>query len=401
MLLALALAAPAFAGEHGKEAPAVTPIVGPATPFSDMMLDVQRMQARMAKGDKAAYGQQSERMKAVGAAIAAAGPEAFKLKAERDAVIVYLLSGGQPKYIGKIVERGDFPAPERDLLRGASGYATGRQTDAEALLTYNPLAESLRLGSQLAYAQSVLMTPKDAQKSIGLLDLARLLAPGTLIEEAALRREILLVGDRRDSDRVAFLSRQYVERYGKSIYADNFVRGLSTAAVRYDLCANLSDLAKFRALLELSQPEQARAFLLAVARASVLLGRFEVASQAAAFALKTAAPGSDDEARGRLYDVVSRFPRIKPADAQAAFAAIAQDKLSPTDRNLLSAATYVDARLYDMPTLTAYADTWREALVAAARSPDLPQDDESAAVTIRRAAAALATADALGRKDKP
>ena len=399
LVLALALVGPALAGEHGKEAPPVTPIVGPATPFSDMMLDVQRIQARMAKGEKAAYDEQRERMKAVGAALAGAGADAFKVKAERDAVVVYLLSGGMPKNTAKIAERGDFPAIERDLLRGAAGYAAGRQSDAEAMLTYNPREESLRLGSQLAYAQSVLVTAKDARKAIDLLDLARLLAPGTLIEEAALRREILLVGDLRDSDRVAFLSRQYVQRYGKSIYADNFVRGLSTTAVRYDLCANLTDLAKFTALLALSQPEQARSFLLAVARASVLLGRFDVASQAAAQALKTAAPGSDDEARGRLYDVASRFARMPSAEAKAAFAAIAQDKLEPADRKLMSAAGYVEARLYEMPSLAVYADTWREALAAAARSPDLPQDSDPAAVTIRNAAAALAAAAALGGKE--
>ncbi len=400
LMLAFApLVVPALAGEPAAKDPP-KPITGPATPLSDMVLDVQRMQARMAKGDKEAYGEQRTRMKAIGAAIAAASPDAFKVKAERDAVVVYLLSGGQRRDIAKIMERGDFPGAERDLLRGAAGYASGRQKDAVALLPFDPRAESLRLGSQLAYAQSVLLTPQDARKSLELLDLARLLAPGTLIEEAALRREILLVGDLRDGDRVAFLARQYVERFGKSIYAGNFVQGLAVAVAKFDLCDNPADLAKFSALLELVEPEQARAFLLAVARASMLLGRLDVASLAARRVLKIAEPKSADAARAQLYDVISRFPAMAAGEADSAFAAIMPAKLSPADRDLFAAASFVEARLYDMPPLAAYADTWREASVAAARSPDQPQGAlDDATATIRRAVAALAAGEAVAGQD--
>ena len=401
-LLALALAAlaaPALAGE-GASKPAPTPIIAPPTPFCDMMLEVQRFQARMAQGDRAAYQEQREKMRAIGAEIAAARPDAFKLKAERDAVVVYLLSGGQPRDIAKILERDDFPPAERDLLRGAAGYTGGRETEAEKLLSYDPKAQSLRLGSQLAYAESVLVTPKDPRKALDLLDLARLLAPGTLIEEAALRREILLVGDLRNPGRVAFLARQYVERFGKSIYASDFVHSLAAIAIRFDLCATLSDLGKFSALLALTRPEQARTFLLAVSRDSVLRGRFDVAAKSAQEAARTAAPGSVDEARARLYDVISRFPKMAESDAQAAFARVALDKLAPADRALYSAATWVDARRNDLPPLADYEESWREAAVAAARSPDLPLATlDPVTATIRRADAALNAGEAIVAKE--
>jgi len=396
------LASPAVAGEgERKGAPPPTPIVGPPTPLSDMMIDVQRLQARMAQGDKEAYTEQRAKLKAAGEAIAAAGPEAFKSRIERDAVAIYLLSGGQPRDVLKIVERGDFPGAESDLLRGAVGYALGRQSDAEKLLPFDPNAQSLRLGGQLAYAQSVLLTPKDAKKSLELLDLARLLVPGSLTEEAALRREILLVGDLRDPDRVAFLARQYVERYGKSIYAGNFVQGLAQTANKYDLCANLASLDKFTALLELLTAEQRRAFLLDIARASVVLGRFDVASQAARRSLTSATPGSNDEARARLYDVVSRFPQMDEEQQMAAFAAVDPTKLSAADSNLLAAGQALRQRMYEPPPLAAFDDIWREASVADARSPDLAETSDPAAVTIRRAVAALAAADALVGKDTP
>ena len=50
LMILLALASPALAGE-GQTKPTPTPIVGPPTPFSDMMLDVQRLQARIDASD--------------------------------------------------------------------------------------------------------------------------------------------------------------------------------------------------------------------------------------------------------------------------------------------------------------------------------------------------------------
>jgi chemotaxis protein MotC len=397
-LALVALAGPAAAGEGGakRDAPAITPIVGPPTPFSDMMLDVQRLQARMAHGDRQAYADQRARMKAIGAALAAADSKAFQVKAEREAVVLYLLSGGQPKYVADIEERGDFPEAERDLLTGAEGYTLGRQDDAEKLLPYDARTQSLRLGSQLAYAQSVLLTSKDPKKALALLDLARVLAPGSLIEEAALRRQIILVGDLHDPDRVAFLARQYVERFGNSLYAGDFVRTLATTAIHFDLCATPADFAKFVALLELAPPEQARAFMLAISRASLLLGRLEVAAVSAQGALKKSEAGSPDAARARAYDLLSRFPKMSEDQYGAALAAIAVDKLPAPDRDLLAAAGYLRDRLYELPPLAVYEDAWREMSVAAARSPDLPKDDSPAAVTIRRADAALVKSEALG-----
>jgi len=400
LLLAAALAVtPACAGEGESKAPPVTPILGPPTPLSNIVMDVQRLQARQAQGDKTAYPLSRERIKEAGKAIAAAKSEEFKIPEERAAVIAYLLSGGQPRDVAGIVERGDFPADEQDLLRGAVGYVAGKQDQAEALLSYDAGKVSLRLAGQLAFAQSVLTTPKDARKALALLDAARVLSPGTLVEEAALRREILLVGDLRETERVAFLARQYVERYGRSLYAGDFVATLAKTAIRFDLCATVADLAKFDALLTLTPPEGARTFLLAVSRASLPLGRFDVAAEAAADALKSAPAGSSDEMRARLYRLAARFPKQPEIEALAAFAAVPEDKLSPQDHALFKAAAFTHGWTYESPPNAINDDSFREARIAAARSPSMARSGDAVATTIGRAAAAIAQAEALGSKD--
>ncbi len=401
LLLAAALAAtPSLAAEgESKAPPPVTPISGPATPLSDAVMDVQRLQARLAQGDKAAYALSRDRLHEVGKAIAVAAPDAFKIHEERMAVIAYLLSGGSPRDVGKIVERGDFPADEQDLLRGAVGYVAGKQAQAEALLPYDASKMSLRVAGQLAFAQSVLTTAKDPRKALDLLDMARLLAPGTLVEEAALRREILLVGDLRQTSRVAFLARQYLERYGRSLYAVDFVSTLAKTAIRSDLCATLDDLAKFEALLAMTPPETARAFMLAVSHASLPLGRFDVAAAAAAEVLKTAAADSPEALSATVYRLAARFPKLNEVEALAAFSAVPEDKLTPEDRALFKAAAYAHGWLYETPPNAIYDESYREARIAAARSPDLPPPTDPASLTIGRAADAIAQAEALGPKE--
>ena len=48
------------------------------------------------------------------------------------------------------------------------------------------------------------------------------LVPGTLVEEAALRREIFLAGQIDNADRFETLAIQYLRRFRHSIYAGNF-----------------------------------------------------------------------------------------------------------------------------------------------------------------------------------
>ena len=71
-----------------------------------------------------------------------------------------------------------------------------------------------------------------------MLDRARLLAPGTLVEEAALRRSIAVAAKLGDAKRFLRLSEQYVRAYLRSPYAsqfaDAFVAGVVTLNATID-----------------------------------------------------------------------------------------------------------------------------------------------------------------------
>ena len=323
----------------------------PERTISQMVSELQRLQVQMALGDKAAYALQRDRLRTIGASILAARAETWKDKSETDAAVAYVLSGGQPRVIAQLLEKGVVPAGEERLLRGAEAYVSGNQAEAESLLDgIDPAKASLKFAGQLAFAQSVLKTTSDPKRAIALLDLARLMSPGGLVEEAALRREIILLGDQRVGDRVVDLVRQYMTRFGHSIYAEDFIQGLASTAIRHGLTDDLPSLEKFRSLLSMVAPEVRRNFLMTVARAQTLNGRTEVAAAAARAALSEAPSGSPDEARARLFEAAAQ---ILTADYDAGvetLKSIDRSRLGKPDQALLTAVTFAAAHLRDPPT---------------------------------------------------
>jgi len=405
--LALALAlGPALAGEGGKKAPPPTPLPATPHPISDMLFDLQSLQARMAAGDKSAYPKQAEKIRAIGEAILAENPDNWKNKEEVEAAAAFLLGGGQPRVIQKLIESNAIPAEQNNLMRGALAYVIGRSLEAEALLVdIDPHSVSLRLGGQLAFAQAVLLTARAPERAIERLDLARLLAPGSLVEEAALRREILMTGDRHDGERVIALARQYATRYAHSIYADNFIQGLAASSVKYGLIDDLDSLRKFEEMLSLVPPPRRLEFLLNVARGETLTGRYEVAGAAADDALGQLPAGAPEEPAARFYSAAARTLGPDYEAALAELRAVDRARLSAADQALWAATLRTALHLRDEPSDAQYREADRENRVAAMRSPTpliLDQQDPIGA-TIRLGDATLAKSDVLlgGPKKDP
>ena len=369
----------------------------PEPTIADAMSGLQILQAQMAQGDKAAYAAQPERLRAIGAAIAAANPEIWKDKTQTDAAIAYVLSGGEPRVIAHLLALGAVPKSQEPLMRGALAYAAGRAREAEALLgDLDAKKTSLRLAGQLAFAQSVLTTGKDPKRAVALLDLARLLAPGGLVEEAALRREILLVGDQRDGDRAAFLARQYVSRFGHSIYADNFIEGLATTTARFGLCNDMASLQKFVGLLALVTPAQRRGFLMTLAREQTLNGKFDVAGAAAHEALQYAA-SAGDEALATLLEAAAKISGADYEGGLEALKSVDSSKLARPDQELLAAVSFAAEHMHDPPSEAALARAVRESPQSEVTPKPDGAEGASIAETIKQAEGLLQRSAALGR----
>ena len=146
----------------------------------------------------------------------------------------------------------------------------------------------VRVAGQIAFARSVLETKRDPKAAVGLLDWARLLAPGGLVEEAALRREIAILAEARNAPRAARLTGQYAIRFGASLYATDFFHELARSIGRSGLLEDPADYALFSRAASALAADRRLDFLLTLARAAIVNGRFKAASAAAAEALRGA-----------------------------------------------------------------------------------------------------------------
>ena len=353
--------------------------------LSPMVDNLQRLQVRIAAGDKAAYAAEPAQLRTIGAAIAAVAPERWKQKNEAIAAIVYVLSGGQPRDVAKALQAGALPKPEETLMRGALLYATGHEREAGALIgAIDPRNLDARIAGQFAYALGVMEIPRNAKKAFGLLDLARLLAPGGLVEEASLRREILLAGENKDIDRVAMFSRQYLTRFGGSIYAVNFLKGFAATVVRLNLIDSLDSLEKFQRSARSMSAENRGGFLLAVARSELENGKFDVAEGAAVGALRETSNDSADETRGRFYQAAARLLGGQFDDGSGELGKIASSRLDAGDRAMFAAVKDLAAHLHETP-----APTGGEREIRTDGAP-APGDSDPAGKTIELAEAAMA-----------
>ena len=359
--------------------------------ISDLIDDLQRIQLKIAQGDKAAYPAELNQLKTIGAAIATAGPETWKNKREADSLVIYILSGGSLADVAPLLKGDMVIESERSLARGALAYVTNHEADALVLLgETNLTALDGRLAGEVAFARSVLETKRDPKAAVDLLDWARLLAPGGLVEEAALRREIALLAEAKDASRLAMLTRQYVTRFAASLYAADFFRDLAGAVARLGLADDPADYKLLSSAVAALPPDGRREFLLTLAKSGVVSAHFAAAAAAATEALESSKADSPEAMRARLYLAASRLFSDAYDAAIADLRALPAAKLDRADAGLLAAARRVAAELRIAP------DVGVVNTQSAAALPDADKDKPSGpALTIAQAQAALQRTSSL------
>ncbi|WP_454916018.1 chemotaxis protein MotC [Xanthobacter sediminis] len=319
------------------------PLNASATPPApvEMVRRLQRLQDRIAAGSLDGVSAQRALIAEMDQAFAAADPAAWQDPASARALVSYFLSGGSPTVLRTIITREPKPAIDEKLLLGTLLYVEGRE---EAALRELGEVEARKLpnmlGAQIALAQATLTVRQDPHKASELLDLSRLLAPGTLVEEAALRREILVAAQMGDIEAFERLSRHYLYRFNRSAYADNFRQRFASALAHMPIADAANGLERLQALLAVLDDDGRREMYLLVARAALMEGKTVLAAGAALKARDLAATASRDAERAQVY--LGAAQAVMPDRFQAA-----TDALKKVDRNRLdpSDAALADAAL--------------------------------------------------------
>ena len=158
-----------------------------------MLRSLQYIQDAIVLGDHSAAEMQRFMLGAIDKRLRAADPSVFDDPRNVDAAFIYAMSGGNPETLSYLADRdieGNFDSRVVDAL---SHYLAGKGgLMVENLAKAIPEYRNARIGPYLYLVLGNGTAQQDPAASMKYYDWARLTAPGTNIEEAALRRSIAL-----------------------------------------------------------------------------------------------------------------------------------------------------------------------------------------------------------------
>ncbi|EEZ34680.1 chemotaxis protein [Brucella sp. NF 2653] len=303
-----------------------------------------------------------------------AQPEVWDKPENIYAAIIYLFNGGNPEAVRKVLANLKSDTVSQELVKGALAYASGQTIEVVKLFSV-PLAPEVpaELKASIVLVTANQMMAFDPATALLRLDQVRLEAPGTLFEEAAIRRSLPIAAKLGDADKVRLLSRNYLQRFRHSPYMRDFM------AQFVDTTLKLSDRIGNEELVKLigsADPLLQYTLYLQIARGALVDGQTERARFMSAEARKLAGHLNADPTRANLYAAASDVASDSAGSALRELSQISPDHLQEPDRKLLKAAETVGAIVTRAPDTTPpakrSADEREVPRMAVADAPQLP-----------------------------
>jgi chemotaxis protein MotC len=407
LLAPLMLSSVAVANEQPSQTVMERPVepetLAPTTPGPmQLVRTLHLMQDQIAIGSTEAHAGQRGLLSILDERFMSLEPETWQTSKNVRAAVSLVLSGGNPSILRKLLELGSSIISESDkpLIEGALAYVEGREEAAQtALASLDPHSLPPTLGAQLALVQSALIVRKNAAKSDELLDFVRLQAPGTLLEEAALRRQVFVASQTNNIEKFQSLATEYLRRYRHSIYAGNFRQRLASALTRIDFGQESS---RFDGMVEMMtelEPEARRDLYLLAARSSIEQGFTTSARLMADKAQELARADKASATRAKLYRAASMITSPQAINgAVEDLRGLDRSVLPDSDLSLLDSALSMAGQIRKMPDAPAPQVEGKPALtkVAAGQSTE----GSAPAQGLEQLQALSKARDALSRVDQ-
>ncbi|WP_245273420.1 chemotaxis protein MotC [Mesorhizobium sp. WSM3224] len=305
-----------------------------------LVRSLQLIQDRIAGGDHAALPMQAKLLEMIDARMRDANAEDFKEPKNFRALLVYGMSGGNPVTVAAAAARAIADPQSLAIAKGVVAYLNGRPAEAiDMLKPIDPMSVPADIGAFLALVKGSLLATDDPAQALALLDEARLLSPGTLVEEAALRRSVGIAATQGDAARFALASTQYVASYLYSPYASQFADAFVSGVMTLHMAISQDKIADITSMMD---PEREKVIYLRIARRAAIDGMTELSAFASEKAeLGRNGNGNQDDPRTQLYSSLSTMTSASVDDVRAKLGKIDRGKLSQSDRDLLDAAQAV------------------------------------------------------------
>lgn len=331
--LALGLSLVLLSGHNG---PAEAQTM-PSAPY-EMVRSLQALQGQVAHGNSQANVAQRLLLKSMRETFEQADPEVWQDPRNARAAITYLLSGGHPAVMRRLLEIEPKPQIDETLMLGSLAYIEGRADEAKGYFKdVDPLAMDPGLGGQVALVRAALLAREEPAEAVRMLDIARLLMPGTLVEEAALRREVFLVGKLGDIEKFQSLSLSYLRRFRGSVYGGDFRRRFAAALDTLGFTDSTTRFAVLESLLAEFDIDSRRTLYITLAHHALTKGQLEIVRKATEVAAPLAMEGTDEALRLKLYRAGALIGEEDVKEALRLLWSIDRSRLDDEELKLLDA----------------------------------------------------------------
>jgi chemotaxis protein MotC len=321
----------------------------------ELVRALQSLQDKAVRGNAQAHAEQRVLLAQIAEQFEGLSAEGWRDPRNARAAVIFVLSGGNARVLGKVAQSEGAKGMNVKVLLGTLAFGEGRLDKAyEMLSAVQARALDTSMAGHVAYVQGELTSKKEPAEALAYFDEARLLSPGTIVEEAALRRQIALLAAASEPDRYDRLAVQYLRRFPRSVYANGFRQQFAGGLARAK-SVDVARLARLEGLLDGLDAAERRDIYLMLAEEAIGHGKVDTARFAAARAVHLTDEGSAERERARLYEAAALVATDELERGIETLRTLDQSKLTVGDAVLREAALAVAADVRRLPETTAAA----------------------------------------------
>ena len=270
----------------------------------------------------------------------------------REHAELFVLSGGDASVLKPWGEDLEPNSKEKKLLDGIMAYGKGRTAEAESiLLSLDATSFDAMRGGHLSLTQALLTSRVNPEPAFEYFEKARLLLPGTLVEEAALRQIVVLAAKTSNKERFSSAAISYLSRFRRSAYVAGFETQLAFHIVRFEGRDGLLILHELLNAHPQGWGRCVACFLASIAEQAIMAGKVDLARTAAQAAMPFVTDGSPEKQRVLLYKGAALIVTDDFARGLDALNSVRASDLNPKDKELHLASLALAAKLRATPML--------------------------------------------------
>ena len=315
-----------------------------------LLRSLQFVQDAVVRGDHSAMEMQRFLLGVIDERLRAADQSVFDDPRNVDAALVYAMSGGNPATLDYLAVRDRFGNFDNEITTVLRAYLNGQAARSkEEMREIVEIYRDTSIGPYLALVAANVTAGMNDPEALALFDWARLTAPGTLVEEAALRRSLFISAKEGMIEEALHYAQLYARRFIHSPYAGQYADLLVDLVL--DNNEAIDDVALSSILRFMDVPRQREVYL-RIARKAAITGLRPLAAFASGKAAELTA--GDDKAKvpaalAGLYGGLADLPSENIADVITKLDAVPSTRLGPRDQVLRRAAQMIADQIVSLP----------------------------------------------------